>query len=200
MWKKWLRREFARRRDLLNRYGPSVNGPLIHANRLAFGWAEGYLCITATPWASAYWRSLHETPRAARRQNVKHYTSSSMMKKIEYSPTSSDGGRSVPSRIGLVSIPYCFRIVLRSSFFAPFFVILSFSLPEAETISEQYVSHAGLIRKRWEKQGRTKGRRISRHVRNIDRQSMADSLWFRCLPNATWQRAWLTFDEWYIDR
>ena len=30
---------------LLNGYGQIVNGALIRANRLAFGWAEGYLCI-----------------------------------------------------------------------------------------------------------------------------------------------------------
>ena len=32
---------------LLNGYEGIVNGELIHANRLAFGWAEGYLCIEA---------------------------------------------------------------------------------------------------------------------------------------------------------
>ena len=32
---------------LLNGYGGIVNGALIHANRLAFGWTEGYLCIVA---------------------------------------------------------------------------------------------------------------------------------------------------------
>ena len=34
---------------LLNGYGEIVNGSLIHANRLAFGWTEGYLCIEAAP-------------------------------------------------------------------------------------------------------------------------------------------------------
>ena len=34
---------------LLNRYEGIVNGALIHANRLAFGWTEGYLCIVAAP-------------------------------------------------------------------------------------------------------------------------------------------------------
>ena len=34
---------------LLNGYGGIVNGALIHANRLAFGWTEGYLCIVAAP-------------------------------------------------------------------------------------------------------------------------------------------------------
>ena len=31
---------------LLNGYGGIVNGALIHANRLAFGRTEGYLCMT----------------------------------------------------------------------------------------------------------------------------------------------------------
>ena len=34
---------------LLNGYGQIVNGALVRANRLAFGWAEGYLCIEAAP-------------------------------------------------------------------------------------------------------------------------------------------------------
>ncbi len=34
---------------LLNGYEGIVNGALIHANRLAFGWTEGYLCIVAAP-------------------------------------------------------------------------------------------------------------------------------------------------------
>ena len=32
---------------MLNGYEEMVNGSLIHANRLAFGWTEGYLCIVA---------------------------------------------------------------------------------------------------------------------------------------------------------
>ena len=38
---------------LLNRYGEIVNGALIHANRLALGWTEGYFCIVAAPWQFA---------------------------------------------------------------------------------------------------------------------------------------------------
>ena len=34
---------------LLNGYEGIVNVALIHANRLAFGWTEGYLCIVAAP-------------------------------------------------------------------------------------------------------------------------------------------------------
>ena len=34
---------------LLNGYEEMVNGSLIHANRLAFGGTEGYLCIEAAP-------------------------------------------------------------------------------------------------------------------------------------------------------
>ena len=40
---------FALVQALLNRYEGIVNGALIHANRLAFGWTEGYLCIVAAP-------------------------------------------------------------------------------------------------------------------------------------------------------
>ena len=34
---------------LLNGYEGIVNGSLIRANWLAFGWTEGYLCIEAAP-------------------------------------------------------------------------------------------------------------------------------------------------------
>ena len=40
-------------RPLLNGYGEIVNGALIHANRLALGWTEGYFCIVAAPWQFA---------------------------------------------------------------------------------------------------------------------------------------------------
>jgi len=50
------------------------------------------------------------------------------------SPMQKNGSKRLLPRIGLVSIPYHSRIILRSSFVASFFVVLSFSLPEAETI------------------------------------------------------------------
>ena len=37
-----------------------VNGELIHANRLAFGWAEGYLCIEAAPGQMVSQASWHK--------------------------------------------------------------------------------------------------------------------------------------------
>ena len=40
---------FGLRWALLNGYERIVNGELIHANRLAFGGTEGYLCIEAAP-------------------------------------------------------------------------------------------------------------------------------------------------------
>ena len=40
---------FGLRWALLNGYEEIVNGSLIHANRLAFGWTEVYLCIEAAP-------------------------------------------------------------------------------------------------------------------------------------------------------
>ena len=99
--------------DLLNRYGSSVNGALIHANRLAFGRTEGYLCMTLKSWQPACRQSCLETPCVARRQNIKHNTYPTMMKKLKYSPSSSDGSRSVSyrSRINPAWFPYRFRIL-----------------------------------------------------------------------------------------
>ena len=45
---------------LLNRYEGIVNGALIHANRLAFGWTEGYLCIEAAPGQMVSQASRHK--------------------------------------------------------------------------------------------------------------------------------------------
>ena len=41
------------------------NGALIHANRLAFGWAEGYLCIEAAPGQMVSQASWHERQEEA---------------------------------------------------------------------------------------------------------------------------------------
>ena len=51
---------FGLRWALLNGYGEIVNGALIHANRLAFGWTEGYLCIVAAPGQMVSQASCHE--------------------------------------------------------------------------------------------------------------------------------------------
>ena len=45
---------------LLNGYAGIVNAALIHANRLAFGWTEGYLCIEAAPGQMVSQPSWHE--------------------------------------------------------------------------------------------------------------------------------------------
>ena len=45
---------------LLNGYGGIVNGALIHANRLVFGWTEGYLCIVAASGQMESQSSWHE--------------------------------------------------------------------------------------------------------------------------------------------
>ena len=45
---------------LLNRYEGIVNGALIHTNRLAFGWTEGYLCIVAAPGQMVSQASWHK--------------------------------------------------------------------------------------------------------------------------------------------
>ena len=50
---------------LLNGYGEIVNGALIHANRLALGWTEGYLCIEAAPGQMVSQPSWHERQEEA---------------------------------------------------------------------------------------------------------------------------------------
>ena len=51
---------FGLRWALLNGYGGIVNGSLIHANRLAFGWTEVYLCIEAAPGQMVSQTSWHK--------------------------------------------------------------------------------------------------------------------------------------------
>ena len=51
---------FGLRWALLNGYEEIVNGSLIHANRLAFGWTEGYLCIEAAPGQMVSQASWHK--------------------------------------------------------------------------------------------------------------------------------------------
>ncbi len=50
---------------LLNGYEGIVNGALIHANRLAFGWTEGYLCIVAAPGQMESQSSWHKQQEEA---------------------------------------------------------------------------------------------------------------------------------------
>ena len=50
---------------MLNGYEEMVNGALIHANRLAFGWTEGYLCIEAAPGQMVSQASWHERQEEA---------------------------------------------------------------------------------------------------------------------------------------
>ena len=59
-------------RPLLNGYGEKVNGSLIHANRLAFGRAQGYLCIAAAPWRVMRQPSLYERESTTSNRNVKY--------------------------------------------------------------------------------------------------------------------------------
>ena len=126
--------------DLLNRYGSSVNGALIHANRLAFGRTEGYLCMTLKSWQPACRQSCLETPCVARRQNIKHNTYPTMMKKLKYSPSSSDGSRSVSyqSRINPVLFPYRPSFFLLSSFFRCSIILASRSGNNTETMRDWY--------------------------------------------------------------
>ena len=57
---------------LLNGYEGIVNGALIHANRLAFGWTEGYLCIVAAPGQMESQSSWHKRLEEASGLNVKY--------------------------------------------------------------------------------------------------------------------------------
>ena len=50
---------------LLNGYGEIVNGSLVHANRLAFGGTEGYLCIVAAPGQMESQSSWHKRQEEA---------------------------------------------------------------------------------------------------------------------------------------
>ena len=59
-WENAVIKAFCLVRALLNEYGQEVNELLIHANRLAFGWAEGYLCIEAAPGQMVSQASWHE--------------------------------------------------------------------------------------------------------------------------------------------
>ena len=56
---------FGLRWALLNGYEGIVNGALIHANRLAFGWAEVYLCIEAASGQMVSQASWHERQEEA---------------------------------------------------------------------------------------------------------------------------------------
>ena len=57
---------------LLNGYGQIVNGALIRANRLAFGWAEGYLCIGSASGQMANQASWHKRQEEVGGWNVKY--------------------------------------------------------------------------------------------------------------------------------
>ena len=89
----------------------------------------------------------------------KYNTYPTMMKKLEYSPSSSDGSRSVSyrSRINPVLFPYHPSLFLFSSFFRCSIILASRSGNNTERIRKRYGNHAGLIRKQQEKQRRNKG-------------------------------------------
>lgn len=145
--------------DLLNRYGSSVNGALIHANRLAFGRTEGYLCMTPKSWQPACRQSCLETPCVARRQNIKHNTYPTMMKKLEYSPSSSDGSRSVSyrSRINPAWFPYRPSFFLLSSFFRCSIILASRSGNNTERIRKPCGIDTETIGGTREEEGRKEG-------------------------------------------
>ena len=65
VWGKAAMEVFGTRWALLNGYGGIVNGSLMHANRLAFGGTEGYLCIEAAPGQMVSQASWHERQEEA---------------------------------------------------------------------------------------------------------------------------------------
>ena len=82
-----------------------------------------------------------------------------MMKKLKYSPSSSDGSRSVSyrSRINPVLFPYRPSFFLLSSFFRCSIILASRSGNNTERIRKRYGTPAGLIRNQEEEQRRNKG-------------------------------------------
>ena len=147
-WGKAAMKVFGLGWALLNGYGQIVNGALIRANRLAFGWAEGYLCIGAASGQMANQASWHKRQEEVGGWNVKYNRKKQWWKGLISYQSLRVGVGKDRSRIGLVSNPYCFRIDPVSFSYRSPIVLLSFSLPEAETIRKQYVSDVGLIRGR----------------------------------------------------
>ena len=129
-------------------------------NRFAFGTAMSYL-HTSSYKIETFKNQYNETSITAS------------------SPTQKNGSKRLLPRIGLVSIPYHSRIILRSSFVAPFFVVLSFSLPEAETIRKPCGIDTETIGETKKEQGRRKEERRVRTRR---------SDWFHS-PVFRWRRS-----------
>ena len=117
----------------------------------------------------------------ARRQNIKHNTYPTMMKKLKYSPSSSDGSRSVSyrSRINPVLFPYRPSFFLLSSFFRCSIILASRSGNNTETIRKPGGIDTETIGGTKKEQGR---RKEERRVRT----SYSD--WFHS-PVFRWRRS-----------
>ena len=117
----------------------------------------------------------------ARRQNIKHNTYPTMMKKLKYSPSSSDGSRSVS---------YQSRIVPVSSFVLPSFLLLSLFYHSRFQKRKQYGKNTETIRKPCgidtETIGGTKKEQGRRKEERRVRTSYSD--WFHS-PVFRWRRS-----------
>lgn len=104
----------------------------------------------------------------ARRQNIKHNTYPTMMKKLEYSPSSSDGSRSVSyrSRINPVLFPYRPSFFLFSSFFRCSIILASRSGNNTERIRKPCGIDTETIGETKKEQGRRKEERRVRTRRS----------------------------------
>ena len=144
-----------------------MNGLWMDCKRIVNGYE--WICIRLRHFVILQMSSADVIRNAGDKEN--HYQLQKLSRqwnKIAVPPSPQNDGKMNRSRIGYVSNPYRSRIILRSSFVHPFFVVLSFSLPEAETIRKQY----GTIRKHCGFDTRTIGGAREEEGRNLPTQNI----------------------------